>query len=59
LLPSDAPIGEEVVLDARAALTPAQMVERKVVALLKGGALPIRYAAAEFDRRHARRRRVS
>jgi hypothetical protein len=55
---SDAPIGEEMVLDARAALTPAQLVERQVIARLKGGSLPIRRAVAEFHSGHVRRRRV-
>jgi hypothetical protein len=53
-LSSDARIGEEMVLDARAALTPAQLVERKVIALLKGGSLPIRCAVAEFHRERKR-----
>jgi hypothetical protein len=55
LLSSDAPIGEELVLDARAALTPAQMVERKLIALLKGDALPVRCAVAGFHSGHVRR----
>jgi hypothetical protein len=54
----DARFGEEMVLDARAALTPAQVVERQVIARLKGGALPIRGAVAEFHSGHVRRRRV-
>lgn len=58
LLSSDAQIGEEMVPDARAALTPAQMVERKVIALLKGHSLPISYAVAGFHRDQARRRRL-
>ena len=44
LLSSDAQIEEEMVLDARAALTPADMVERKLITLLKGHSLPIRSA---------------
>jgi len=50
--------GEEMVLDARAALTPAELVERQVIARLKGGSLPIRRAVAEFHSGHVRRRRV-
>jgi hypothetical protein len=46
-----------MVLDARAALTPAQAVERKVITLLKGGSLPLSCAGAEFHSGHARRRR--
>ena len=57
LLSSDAQIGEEMVPDARAALTPAQMVERKVITLLKGDSLPLRFAVAGFHSDHARRRR--
>jgi hypothetical protein len=57
LLSSDAQIGEEMVLDARAALTPAQMVERRVITLLKGDSLPISCAVVEFHSGHARRRR--
>jgi hypothetical protein len=45
-----------MVADARAALTPAQVVERKVITLLKGGSLPLRCAVAEFVSGHARRR---
>jgi hypothetical protein len=55
LLSSDGPIGEEMVPDARATLTPAQMVERKVIGLLKGGALPVRCAVAGFHSGHVRR----
>jgi hypothetical protein len=54
---SGARIGEEMVPDARAGLTPAQLVERKLIALLKGGSLPISSAVVGFDRGHARRRR--
>ena len=53
---SDAPIWEEMVPDARAALTPAQMVERKVITLLKGDSLPISYAVVAFHSGPARRR---
>jgi hypothetical protein len=36
------PNGEEVlVVDSRARLTPAQMVERKLIGLLRGGPLPV------------------
>ena len=52
---SDGQIGEEMVPDARATLTPAQMVERKVIGLLKGGALPVRCAVAGFHSGHVRR----
>jgi hypothetical protein len=52
---SDGQAGEEMVLDTRAALTPAQMVERKVITLLKGGSLPLRCAVAGFASGHARR----
>jgi hypothetical protein len=57
LLSSAAPIGEEMVPDARAGLTPAQLVERKLIALLKGGSLPISSAVVALDGGHARRRR--
>jgi hypothetical protein len=57
LLSSDAQVEEEMVLDARAALTPAQMVERKVITLLKGDSLPVSYAVAGPHSDHARRRR--
>jgi hypothetical protein len=57
LLSSGAQIEEEMVLDARAALTPAQMVERKLITLLKGDSLPLRYAVAGLHGHHARRRR--
>jgi hypothetical protein len=57
LLSSGAQIVEEMVLDARAALTPAQVVERKVIALLKGDSLPISCAVAGPHSGHARRRR--
>jgi hypothetical protein len=41
-LPSPPRDGDEsLVADARAAMTPAQMVERKLVSLLKGGPLPV------------------
>jgi hypothetical protein len=56
LLSSDAQIGEEMVLDARAGLTPAQLVERKVITLLKGDSLPISYAVVAFHSGPARRR---
>ena len=55
-LPSDAQTGEEMVPDARAALTPAQLVERRVLALLKGGSLPISCAVAGPHSGRARRR---
>jgi hypothetical protein len=51
----DGQAGEEMVLDARAALTPAQMVERKVITLLKGGSLPLRCAVSGFASGPARR----
>jgi hypothetical protein len=50
-------MAEELVLDARAGLTPAQMVERKVIALLKGDSPPISCAAAALHTGHPRRRR--
>ena len=56
-LPSDAQTGEEMVPDPRAALTPAQLVERRVLALLKGDSLPISYAVAGPHSGLARRRR--
>jgi hypothetical protein len=56
LLAFQAPTGEELVLDPRAALTPAQMVERKLIALLKGAALPLSSAMTEFGGARARRR---
>jgi hypothetical protein len=56
-LSSDAQTGEEMVLDARAALTPAHMVERKLITLLKGDSLPIRSPVAGSHSGHARRRR--
>lgn len=37
---------ETLVPDARAGVTPAQMVERKVASLLKGQALPISHIIA-------------
>ncbi len=56
LLLSDAQMGEEMVLDARAGLTPAQMVERKVITLLKGDSLPISCTVAALHNGHTRRR---
>jgi hypothetical protein len=56
LLSSDAQVVEEMVLDARATLTPAQAVERRVLALLKGDSLPISCAVAGPHGGHARRR---
>jgi len=35
------PLEEDLVEDARAGLTPAQMVERKLVSLLKSNPLPV------------------
>ena len=35
------PIEEVLVADARAGMTPAQMVERKLVGLLRGATLPV------------------
>jgi hypothetical protein len=46
-----------MVLDARAALTPAQLVQRKLITLLEGGALPISSAVAGLNSGHPRRRR--
>jgi hypothetical protein len=43
-----------MVLDARAALTPAQLVERKLITLLRAGSLPVRSAVAGFNRRQPR-----
>jgi hypothetical protein len=56
-LASGAQVGEEMVLDARAALTPAQLVERKLITLLRAGSLPVRSAVAGFHSGHARRPR--
>ena len=53
--PPEEHAGEEMVPDARAALTPAQVVERKVITQLKGGSLPLRCTVAEFACGHARR----
>jgi hypothetical protein len=53
--PPEGHAGEEMVPDARAALTPAQVVERKVITLLKGGSLPLRCTVAGFAGGHARR----
>jgi hypothetical protein len=41
LFPPTAKPDELLVVDSRAALTPAQMVERKLVSLLKGETLPV------------------
>jgi hypothetical protein len=43
--------GESLVLDARANLTPAQMVDRKLIALLGNAMLPISLHAAGLHRR--------
>ena len=40
------PLEEALVTDARAGLTPAQMVERKLVALLKTNPLPVSHVMA-------------
>jgi len=40
------PLEESLVADARAGLTPAQMVERKLVALLKSNPLPVSHMMA-------------
>jgi hypothetical protein len=56
VLSSDAQTGEEMVLDARAGLTPAQLVERKVLSLLKDDSVPVSYAVAAFQGGHRRRR---
>jgi hypothetical protein len=56
-LASDTQAGEELVPDPRAALTPAQLVERRVLALLKGESLPISCAVAGAYGGLARRRR--
>jgi hypothetical protein len=45
--------GESLVLDARASLTPAQMVDRKLSALLRSATLPISLRAADLRRRTA------
>ena len=34
-------VDEALIADARAALTPAEMVERKLLCVLKGGSLPV------------------
>jgi hypothetical protein len=51
-LPAAAPALEEMmVADARAGLTPAQMVERKLVCLLKATPLPMSRLQASSARR--------
>jgi len=42
---------ESLVLDPRASLTPAQMVDRKLIALLRSAALPISLGAVDRPRR--------
>lgn len=46
-----APVQETLVHDARAGLTPAQMVERKLVALLRNTILPASHLQASRTRR--------
>jgi hypothetical protein len=44
---SQSPPEEALITDARAGLTPAQMVERKLVSLLKSNPLPVSHVQLE------------
>lgn len=48
------PPEETLIADARAGLTPAQMVERKLISLLKGRPLPMSHVGLSRTRRGAR-----
>ena len=43
--------GEELVVDARAQLRPAEMVERKLVTLLRGTPMPLSHISAAQRKR--------
>jgi hypothetical protein len=49
--PKNAPSEEVLVTDARAGLTPAQMVERKLVSLLQSATLPVSRFQSSVQRR--------
>jgi hypothetical protein len=40
-VPNDRNAEETLVADARAGLTPSQLVEQKLIGMLKGGSLPV------------------
>jgi hypothetical protein len=51
-LPGSAADGQEVmVVDTRGQLRPAEMVERKLVHLLRGGPLPVSHVSAALRKR--------